>query len=115
MNIYIHKKHFLFVEPKISIEITVKDVVLRDYGILIISRNDEFLNLPTKKLIPSSVFFQVDTHNEEAVLHLMTQLMQRFRIEGVIVGNEFYSSLASRIARYLKKPLLNFYINNNID
>lgn len=107
-------KVLLFIEPYLSSQPYVRQAQIKGYKTFIISANDTYLNLPNNDFMNSSAFFQVDTHNEEAVLNLVTQLAQRFNIEGVISGYDYYGPLTAKIASYLKKPGLRIEIAFNI-
>ena len=101
---YINSKNFLFIEPCLSSQYFIHQARLKGYGTFIISENDIFLNLSKENIKAASAFFQLDTHNQEAVLNLVQQLSEKFKIDGVIPGNEDYGPLTANVAACLKKP-----------
>lgn len=100
----LRNKVLLFIEPCLSLEHFVHKAQMKGYKTFIISANDSYLTLPNKNFMGTCAFFQVDTQDDEAVLNLVTQLAQKFNIEGVIPGYEGYGPLTAKIATYLKKP-----------
>jgi hypothetical protein len=94
----IGKKTFLFIEPSLSSLPLMLKAKEKGYAILVISTHSYHQDLPE----PSS-FFQLDTHNEAAVLDLIHKMAYKFHIAGVIPGSEDYIPLTSKVAAYLNK------------
>lgn len=104
MGVYVKKKSLLFIEPSLSLRFFMQQIKTKGYQNLIISSQEDYLHLPQDNLIGSSAFFHIDTRDEEAVLVLVQQLAEKFKIEGVIPGYGIYGVLAAKIADYLKTP-----------
>lgn len=97
-------KNLLFIEPFLSYQSLIYKANQQGYQTFVISENDQYLRLSKDHFMSSSVFFQIDTQNEEAVLSLVKQISEKFNIDGIIPQYEFYGSLSAKIATYLKKP-----------
>lgn len=93
------KKTFLFIEPSLSSFSLILKAKEKGYAILVISAHSHHQDIPE----PSS-FFQLNTHNEAAVLDLVHKIADKFHIDGVIPGSEAYIPLTSKVAAYLNRP-----------
>ena len=60
--------------------------------------------MPEKKFLSQATFFQLNTHNEAAILSLVEKISQKFQIDGVIPGDDHYGLLTAKIGDYLQKP-----------
>lgn len=98
------KKTLLFIEPCLSSYFLVIKAKEKGYTTLVLSSHSGQRLLPEEVLNASSSFFQLDTSNEEAVLYLVEKIAQKFYINGVIPGTEYYMPLTAKVAKYLNKP-----------
>lgn len=100
------KKTLLFIEPNLSSSGLILKAQEKRYDSLIISANFNQRSLLNEIINSSLTIFQVNINDEIAVLDLVEKISQKFYIDGVIPGSEQYTSLASKVAGYLKKPSL---------
>jgi hypothetical protein len=94
----VKKKNFLFIEPCSSCQFFLQQAKVTGSGTFVISGNDAYLHS-----LVVSAFFQVDTHNEKAVLALVKQLAEKFEFERVIAGSGCYESLTVAVSTYLQQ------------
>jgi hypothetical protein len=98
------KKTLLFIEPCLSSHLLVLKAKEKRYDAFVIAAHSDQRTLPEEVINSSSLFFQVDTNNDVAVLDLVKKIAQKFYIDAVILGAENYVSLATKVAIYLNKP-----------
>lgn len=97
-------KTLLFIEPCLSSHLLVLRAKEKRFNTLVISANSDQRALPEEVVNASSSFFQVDTNDDLAVLDLVGKIAQKFHIDGVIPGVEYYVPLTAKVAMDLKKP-----------
>ncbi|MBY0292509.1 MAG: hypothetical protein K2W92_04390, partial [Alphaproteobacteria bacterium] len=98
------QKALLFIELSLSSFPLILKAQEKRYTILVISSHDSECFLSEKIINAFSLFFQVDTNDDRAVLELVEKISQKFHIHGVIPGDTYYASLTYKVASYLKKP-----------
>lgn len=101
------KKNLLFIEPFMSSKSFIYDAQVNGYGTFILSDNDSYLHIPKENSKVSSIFFQVDTCDEQSVLSILKQINQKFAIHGIVPEYDKYNLLSAKIAYHFKKPGLN--------
>jgi len=98
------KKTLLFIEPCLSSHLLVLKAKEKRYDAFVIAAHLGQCTLPEEVINASSLFFQVDTNNDVAVLDVVKKIAQKFHIDAVILGTENYVPLATKVATYLNKP-----------
>lgn len=101
---FLDKKTVLFIEPCLSDYPLVLKAKEKRYRTFVISAHSDQRQLPEDIIDASTSFFQVETNQDAAVLDLVKKINQKFRIDGVISGNEAYLSLTNQVAASLNKP-----------
>ena len=101
---YHGKKTLLFIEPCLSSYPLVLKAKEKGYTTLVLSAPSEHGLLPEEVLNASSSFFQLNITNDVAVFDLVRKIAQKFYIDGVIPGAEYYVPLAAKVALYLDRP-----------
>ncbi|OJW47196.1 MAG: hypothetical protein BGO67_03725 [Alphaproteobacteria bacterium 41-28] len=101
---FLDKKALLFIEPCLSSQLLVLKAKEKRYDAFVISAHSDQRTLPEEVINASSLFFQVSTNDESAVLDLVKKIAEKFYIDAVILGAEDYVSLATKVATYLNKP-----------
>lgn len=97
-------KTLLFIDPCESSACLILKAKEKGYRILIIASHSDPWRLPEAMMHASSSFFQLDPHNDGAVLDLIDKIVQKFPIDGVIPGTKHYAPLTGKVAAYLNKP-----------
>jgi len=105
MNHICHKT-LLFLEPCYLSYPLLQNVYEKGETTLVISNISPCQTIPKDIIKVSSLYFQVDLNDEDAVFDLIHKIKRVFTIDGVIPGNEYYLPLVGKIATTLNKPSL---------
>ncbi len=99
-----HKKILLFIEPSLSDAHLLLHAKRKGNMILVMSAYSHPETFPEEILNTSSIFFQLDLNDNDAVLDLVGQILKKFPIDEIIPGSDDYLPLAKKVADYLNKP-----------
>lgn len=96
-------KIFLLIEPSILTLPLIFKTIEKNDKIFIISKNIDLFTSMNDALNAFSLFFQANTENHAAILHLIDKISKTFRIDAVIPGVFSSLSITSQICTFLKK------------
>jgi len=98
------KKILLFIEPCLSSYLSILKAKEKRYDTFVIL--SDLYTLPEGIINASSLIFIVNTRNDIAVLDLLKKISQKFYIDKVISGSEYYIPLAGKVEHLLKSRSL---------
>lgn len=96
-------KIFLLIEPFILTLPLISKAIEKNDKIFIISNNIDHFTSMNDALNASSLFFQANTENHAAILHLIDKISKTFCIDAVIPGSFSSLFITSKVSAFLKK------------
>lgn len=96
-------KVFLLIEPSILTVPLIFKAVEKNDKIFIISKHIDLFTSQKDVLSASSIFFQANTEDHEAILHLVDKISKMFCIDAVIPGSFSSLPITSKVSAFLNK------------
>lgn len=96
-------KIFLLIEPSILIVPLIFKAIQKNDKIFIISKHIDLFTSQKDALSAHSLFFQANTEDHAAILHLVDKISKIFCVDAVIPGSFSSLLITSKVSAYLNK------------